>query len=423
MQHYPGIPQIVARPRGEYHLEFPPEAKDPGMGRVSTARSLRNIPWALAVLLIAASHRAEPARGAGDNTKGPSVTQQPFGKTPEGVVTTLYVCVNAKGTVMKVTDYGARLVALEVADREGKRADVTLGLDSAEEYGAHGAFFGCTTGRYANRIARGRFTLDGKEYNLAVNNGPNHLHGGTKGFDKYVWRGEEVKTEDAAGARFTLRSPDGDEGFPGTLDTTVTFLLTNNNEVRIEYTATTLDKPTVLNLTNHAYWNLAGAGSGDVLGHKMFVAADNYLAVDDGLIPTGTLAPVKGTALDFTEPKSIGSRIDEVKKGPGAPGGYDHCFVLRGKIGELALAGRVEDPKSGRVMEVYTTEPGMQLYTANHLNGDPKNGGFKQYGAFCLETQHFPDSPNKPAFPSTVLKPGQTYKQTTVYKFGVNTPK
>jgi len=287
---------------------------------------------------------------------------------------------------MQVTDYGARLVAVEVPDNKGKLANVTLGFDSAEKYAAHTAFFGCTTGRYANRIAKGRFTLDGNEYKLATNNGANHLHGGLKGFDRYVWKGEEVHIKDGIGARFTFRSKDGDEGYPGTLDVTVTFLLTNNNEVRIDYSATT-DKPTVLNLTNHAYWNLAGAGSGDVLGHMLTIDADNYLAVDEGLIPTGELAPVKGTALDFTEPHAIGSRITETKKGA-APGGYDHCYVLNATKGKRAnspdFAARVADPKSGRIMEVYTTEPAVQLYTANFLDGDPKNGGHKRHGAFCL---------------------------------------
>jgi aldose 1-epimerase len=318
---------------------------------------------------------------------------------------------------MQVTDFGARLVALDVPDRNGKLANVTLGFDSAEKYAAHSAFFGCTTGRFANRIAKGKFTLDGNEYKLAVNNGPNHLHGGTKGLDKYVWKGESVHSSSSAGAKFTLRSPDGDEGYPGTLDVTVAIVLTEANEVRIDYAAKTIDKPTVLNLTNHAYWNLAGAGSGDVLGHNLFVAADNSLAVDGGLIPTGAFAPVKGTALDFTEPRELGARISELKKGTPNPAGYDHCYVLRGQKGELALAGRAEDPDSGRVMEVYTTEPGMQLYTGNFLDGEPRNGGHKQHWAFCLETQHFPDSPNKPEFPTTVLRPGQTYAQTTVYKF------
>jgi aldose 1-epimerase len=373
---------------------------------------------ALAVSLIVISAAFAANVPGGDNAKkGPSVTQRNFGKTPDGTIATLFTCTNAKGATMQVTDYGARLVALEVPDRNGKLANVTLGLDSAEKYGAHTAFFGCTTGRFANRIAKGRFSLEGKEYKLATNNGPNHLHGGNKGLDKYVWKGEAVQSRDGVGAKFTFRSPDGDEGYPGTLDVTVTFLLSDDNAVRIDYVARTADKSTVLNLTNHAYWNLAGAGSGDVLGHKLFIAADNTLDVDGGLVPTGKLAPVKGTALDFTEAREIGARIAELKVGTPNPAGYDHCYVLRGNKGALALAGRAEDPQSGRVMEVYTTEPGMQLYAANFLDGDPKNGGHKQHWAFCLETQHYPDSPNHPEFPTTVLKPGQTYTQTTVYKF------
>ena len=369
----------------------------------------------LGVAFVIVGQYGAKTRAADQDKKGRGVTQQQFGKTGDGTETTLFTCTNGHGARMQVTDYGARLVALDVPDKNGKLANVTLGFDSAEKYAAHSAFFGCTTGRFANRIAKGRFTLEGKEYKLATNNGANHLHGGTKGFDRYVWKGEAVETKDGVGARFTFRSKDGDEGYPGALDVAVMFLLTDKNEVRIDYVATT-DKPTVLNLTNHAYWNLAGAGSGDVLRQKIFIDADNYLPVDDGLIPTGKLAPVKGTAMDFTEPKEIGSRIAETKKGA-PPGGYDHCYVLRGQKGELALAARVEDPQSGRIMEVYTTEPAMQFYTANFLDGDEKNGGHKQHGAFCLETQHYPDSPNQPAFPSTVLRPGQTYKQTTVYKF------
>jgi aldose 1-epimerase len=371
------------------------------------------------VAIVASGQLAAPARGAdqeqkGQEQKGRSVTQQQFGKTDEGIEATLFTCTNAGGARMLVTDYGARFVAVEVPDKNGKLANVTLGFDSAEKYAAHSAYFGCTTGRFANRIAKGRFTLDGKEYKLHTN-GQNHLHGGKKGFDRYVWKSEQVKSNDGVGVKFTLRSPDGDEGYPGALDVAVTFVLTDKNEVKIDYAATT-DKPTVLNLTNHAYWNLAGAGSGVVLGQKISIASDDYLAVDDGLIPTGKLAAVKGTAMDFLEPHEIGSRIAETKKGV-TPGGYDHCYVLRGQKGELALAARVEDPKSGRVMEVSTTEPAVQFYTANFLDGDAKNGGHKQHGAFCLETQHYPDSPNQPAFPTTVLRPGQTYKQTTVYKF------
>ena len=385
------------------------------MYNASSTKPKLRVSLALGIAMIAFSRFAETSQGADTKQKGRSVTKLPFGKTPDGSETELFTCTNANGVVLKLTDYGARIVAVEAPDRNGKLANVTLGFDSAEKYGAHSAFFGCTTGRFANRIAKGRFTLDGQEYKLATNNGANHLHGGKKGFDRYVWSGAEVQTHEGVGALFLMRSPDGDEGYPGRLDVSVTFVLTDKNEVKIDYSATT-DKPTVLNLTNHAYWNLAGAGSGDVLSQKISIAADNYLAVDDGLIPTGKLAPVKGTALDFTEPHAIGSRIAELKKGA-TPGGYDHCYVLRGQKGELALAARVEDPQSGRVMEVYTTEPAVQFYTANFLDGNPQNGGHKQHGAFCLETQHFPDSPNQPSFPTTVLRPGQTYKQTTVYKF------
>lgn len=352
---------------------------------------------------------------ADDNQKGRTVSHQPFGKLADGTETHLFSYTNAHGVTMKVTDYGARLVALDAPDRNGKAANINLGFDSVDKYVAHGAYFGCTTGRFANRVAKGKFSIDGKEYKLAVNNGANHLHGGIKGFDRQVWKAETVQAAGAQGVKFTHRSPDGDEGYPGNLDVSVTFLLTDGNELKIEYAATT-DKPTVLNLTNHAYWNLAGAGNGDVLGHKLMIAGDNYLPVDDGLIPTGKLAPVKGTFMDFTEAKEIGSRIAETKKGP-PPGGYDHCYVLRGKDGTLALAARVEEPKSGRVMEVFTTEPAIQLYTGNFLDGDAKNGGYKQHSAYCLETQHYPDSPNQPNFPTTLLKPGQTFKSTTVYKF------
>lgn len=379
----------------------------------------RRIAWTVGILFIAAAGFATESSIARADTKGSKVTSQAFGKIADGTEAKLFSVTNAHGVTMKVTDYGARLVAVEVPDRNGKSANVTLGLDSAEKYAAHTSFFGCTTGRYANRIAKGRFTLDGKEYKLATNNGPNHLHGGKKGFDKYVWKSEPVSgPSNSAGVKFSFQSPDGDEGYPGTLSMTVTFLLTDKDEVRIEYTAMT-DKPTVLNLTNHAYWNLAGAGNGDVLGHKLTVSADSFLAVDDGLIPTGKTTPVKGTHMDFTEPHEIGSRIAETKKGTPNPNGYDHCYVLRGQKGELTLAARAEEPKSGRVMEVFTTEPGVQLYTANHLSGDASNGGFQQHSAFCLETQHYPDSPNQPSFPATVLRPGQTYKQTTVYKFSV----
>lgn len=352
-----------------------------------------------------------------DHVQAMNIKSEPFGKTPDGQAVELFTCTNDNGLVMKVISYGARLAAVEAPDRSGKKANVTLGFPTLEGYLGHTAYFGCTTGRYANRIAKGKFTLDGQTYTLATNNGVNHLHGGKVGFDKKVWKAEQVTGADGVGVKFTYRSPDGEEGYPGNLDVTVTYTLTNKNEVKIEYAATT-DKPTVLNLTNHGYWNLAGAGVGDILGHELALAADEYLPVDAGAIPTGNPASVKGTPLDFTSPHKIGERIEGMKN-EGGPTGYDHCFVLRSQNRSLALAARVKDPASGRVMEVLTTEPGVQFYTGNYLDGGAVNGSNKQHSAFCLETQHYPDSPNQSQFPTTVLRRGQTYRQTTVHRFSV----
>lgn len=369
-----------------------------------------------ACLLLAGLWNQSPARAADQkNEKGPSVTRTAFGKTPDGVEASLFTCTNSKGASMQCTDYGARIVSVNVPDRDGKLANVNLGFDSVEKYAAHTAYFGCTTGRFANRIGKGKFTLDGKEYKVATNNGPNHLHGGVKGFDRYVWKATEIRESNAAGVKFTLTSPDGDEGYPGKLDTTVTILWNDDNELFIGYSAVT-DKPTVLNLTNHAYWNLAGVGSGDILKHKLTLNADEYLAVDEGQIPTGKVAAVKGTFMDFTAPQPIGSRIAETKFAA-LPIGYDHCYIVRKSNERLPIIARVEDPVSGRIMEVSTTEPAVQLYTGNFLDGDAKNGGHKQHTAFCLETQHYPDSPNRPEFPSVVLKPSNKLQSTTVYKF------
>jgi aldose 1-epimerase len=347
-----------------------------------------------------------------------TVKKSDFGTTAEGVATSLFTCTNENGIIVKLTDYGATVVSVQTPDRDGKLANINLGFDNVAAYEKHGAFFGCVVGRYGNRIARGRFTLDGQEYRLATNNGENHLHGGAKGFNRYVWKAETIERDDAVGVRFTRTSPDGEEGYPGKLDVTVDYTLNNSNELRIDYTAVT-DKPTVVNLTNHCYWNLAGAGSGTVLDHVLLLAADNYLAVDKGLIPTGELASVKRTALDFTAPHAIGERIAELKTDPEGPRGYDHCFVLRRGGGELTLAARMKHPASGRMLEIRTSEPGVQLYTGNFLDGGAANGGHVQHGAFCLETQHFPDSPNKPEFPSTVLRPGETFRSTTVHRFSV----
>lgn len=346
------------------------------------------------------------------------IEKSSFGKTKDGTDIALYTCRNAGGLVMKVMTYGATVVAMETPDKLGSVRNVQLGFPTLEGYLQRHPYFGSTVGRYGNRIAGGKFTLDGQEYKLATNNGPNHLHGGIKGFDAVVWKAEEIKTPTSVGVKFAYTSKDGEEGYPGTLNVTATYTLTNANEMRIDYAATT-DKPTVLNLTNHCYWNLGGAGSGQILDHELTIHADKYLPIDATSIPTGELAAVKGTPMDFTTPHKIGERIDELKKPPHETKGYDHCYVLRGQDGKLAPAALAYDPASGRTMEISTTEPGVQLYCGNFLDGSEGTGGFKQHDAFCLETQHFPDSPNQPKFPSTVLKPGQTFKSTTVHKFGV----
>jgi aldose 1-epimerase len=341
---------------------------------------------------------------------------KPFGKTEGGQEVKVHTLTNTKGLRVRLIDFGATLISVEAPDRHGKNANITLGFPSLAGYLQRHPYFGSTVGRYANRIAGGKFTLDGKTYALATNNGPNHLHGGNKGFDAVLWKSEAVSSPDAVGVRFSYVSRDGEEGYPGTLETTVSYTLNDANELRIDYAATT-DKPTVVTLTNHSYWNLAGAGSGDILKHELTLAADQYLPIDDTSIPTGELAAVKRTPFDFTQPHAIGERIGELKKEPHKTKGYDHCFVLRGQQGKLDLAARVTEPTSGRVMEVFTTEPGIQLYCGNFLDGSPSAGGYKQHDAFCLETQHYPDSPNKPSFPSTVLRPGQTYRSTTMHRF------
>lgn len=336
-----------------------------------------------------------------------------FGKIPDGQEVHLYTLTNANGLKAKIITYGATLISVEAPDRDGNLADVTLGFDTLEGYIERNRYFGSTVGRYANRIAKGRFTLDGVEYRLATNNGENHLHGGIVGYDEVLWNAEEVKSDEGVGVRLSYLSKDGEEGYPGNLTCTVVYVLTNENEVKISYEAET-DKATVVNLTNHSYFNLAGQGMGDILGHELMLDADRYTPVDEGLIPTGELRSVQGTPMDFTQPATIGSRIDQV------PGGYDHNYVLNSEGGALAPAGELYEPGSGRVMEVYTTEPGIQFYSGNFLDGSITGKGGKAYqkhNALCLETQHFPDSPNKPHFPSTVLRPGEKYTHVTVYKF------
>ncbi len=322
---------------------------------------------------------------------------------------------------MRLTTYGARIVSLTVPDRDGKLANVVLGFDSLAPYVAHKSYFGCTTGRFANRIAKGRFQLDGKSYALAANNGPNSLHGGLVGFDRRHWDAKPLERADAAGVEFSYRSPDAEEGYPGNLDVKVAYTWSNDNQLTIDYAATT-DKATILNLTNHAYWNLGGIAAGKpmhgtILDEQLTILAGRYLPTDADSIPTGELAPVKGTIMDFTTPHRIGERIEALKQPPSTTKGYDHCYVLDAQDGKLALAARVADPNSGRTMEVLTTEPGIQLYCGNFLEGDTASGGFHQHDALCLETQHYPDAPNRPSFPTTVLLSSQSYRQQTVHKF------
>jgi aldose 1-epimerase len=350
------------------------------------------------------------------------MTTADFG-TVDGKPVTLYTLTNARGMVVKITNYGGIVTEIHVPDKAGKMADVALGFDKLEGYLDKSPFFGAIAGRVANRIAKGKFTLDGKDYSLFVNNGPNALHGGKKGFDKKVWefrKGEQVPGFPSVDLHY--RSPDGEEGYPGNLDAYVSYRLGDDNDLRIDYFATT-DKPTLVNLTNHSYFNLAGQGKGTILDHVVFMEADQYTPVDDTLIPTGELKSVKGTPFDFTTPHAIGERIKQVG---GNPVGYDHNFVLRqprGDANKPALAVQVRDPKSGRVLEMFTTEPGVQFYTGNFLDGTVTGKGgatYPQYGGFCLEAQHFPDSIHHPNFPPVVLRPGQRYQQTTVYKFSAS---
>ena len=355
---------------------------------------------------------AEPGGGSA----GPRVEEKDFGQTPEGTAVKLFTLRNSRGTVVKVMSLGAILTEIRVPDRDGKFANVLLGSDTLEPYLKGHPAAAAVIGRYANRIAKARFTLDGVEYKLAANSGPNHIHGGNRNFARVVWQARALpaRAREAA-VEFKYFSKDGEEGFPGNLTVTVTYTLTEDNELRLEYRAKT-DKATVVNLTNHAYFNLAGAG--DALGHELWLAADRYTPADDQLIPLGQIASVKGTPLDFTTPTLIGARIEQLKP---RPGGYDHNYVLPAAGQSPALAARAYEPKSGRVMEVSTTEPGVQLYTANHVRNFTGAGGavYGRHAAFCLETQHYPDSPNKPQFPSTVLRPGRNFQSATVFKFFV----
>jgi len=347
------------------------------------------------------------------------VTKERFGDTLDGKGVDIYTLTNSHGVEARIINYGGIVTSLKVPDRNGKLDDVVLGFDNLDDYLKGRTYLGAIIGRYGNRIAKGRFTLNGVEYKLAVNNGENHLHGGLKGFDKVVWLARVLKVPNGAAMELTYLSKDGEEGYPGNLSVKVIYTLTNANELKVDYSATT-DKDTVINLTQHSYFNLAGQGNGDILNHRLFINAARFTPTDAGSIPTGELRRVRGTPFDFTRPTAIGARInqdyDQLKLGKG----YDHNFVLNGRMGTLRQAARVYESTSGRVMEVWTTEPGMQFYTGNFLDGTltGKDGKvYQQRYGFCLETQHYPDSPNKPNFPTTVLRKGARYHTTTTFRF------
>ncbi len=342
-----------------------------------------------------------------------SLRHSHFGTTADGKPVALFTITNRNGLVLELISLGATLKSMAVPDRHGTPGVVTLGFGDLAGYLQRHPYFGSTVGRVANRIAGARFTLDGIAYRLAANNGPNHLHGGLVGFDRVVWEADPHEADGRTGVTFRYTSPPGEEGYPGELVVEADYELNNNNELTMSYQATS-DAPTPVNLTNHTYWNLAGAGT--VLGHEVEIDADHFLPVDDDQIPTGVIAPVAGTAMDFTTPKTVGRDLGAV---PGDRVGYDHCYVLRHRS-RLARAALVRDPSTGRSMEVSTTQPGLQFYSGNNLTGFEPSGGHQQHAGLCLETQHFPDSPNQPQFPTTVLGPGEVYAHTTVHRFSAS---
>jgi len=359
-------------------------------------------------------------KSSGD--KAMTIQQEPFGTTKDGKPVTLYTLRNKNGVEAKITNYGGIVVSLTAPDRNGQFADIVLGYDNLAGYLKETPYFGCLVGRYGNRIAKGKFTLDGKTYTLATNNGPNALHGGLVGFDKVLWKARPFESANGPALELTYLSKDGEEGYPGNLLVKAVYTLTADNGLRLDYTATT-DKPTVVNLTQHSYFNLAGQGNGDILGHVVVINANAFTPVDSTLIPTGEIRPVKGTPFDFTTPHTIGERIHVADEQLKFGGGYDHNWVLnKGFEKQLSLAATVTEPNSGRVLEVWTTEPGLQFYCGNFLDGTITGKGGKVYKhryGFCMEPQHYPDSPNQPLFPSTVLRPGETYTHTMIYKLAV----
>lgn len=382
-----------------------------------------DVPLATLTLAVALAGCDPPAPGsAAGQVAAPAkttVTRAAFGALPDGTAIESFTLTNASGASVTAVTYGGVIVSIRVPDRNGKLDDVVLGYDTLDGYVGDSSYYGAIVGRYGNRIGGARFALDGRTYELAANNGPNSLHGGLKGFDRAVWHAEPFERDGTAGVVLTHTSADGDEGFPGALSVSVTYAFNDSSELAIDYRATT-DKATVLNLTNHSYFNLGGDGSGDVLGHRLTLNADRYTPVDKDMIPVDELASVASTPLDFRVATPIGARIEDPALKPAT--GYDHNYVINRSGASEVLAARVEDPKSGRVLEVFTTEPGVQLYTANHLDGSRIGRAghvYERYGAFCLETQHYPDSPNKPSFPTTTLRPGETFRSRTVYAFSV----
>jgi aldose 1-epimerase len=377
----------------------------------------KKIAYFLAGFLLVGALVEQSVIAAKKKNKG-SVKKEAFGKTEDGKKVDAYILTNKNGLQAKIITYGAMLTEMHVPDKNGNLGDVVLGHDKLEDYLDGHSYFGVTTGRVANRIAKGKFTLDGHEYSLATNNDPNHLHGGIEGIDKKVWSAKEVRSKEGEAVAFSYVSPDDEEGYPGELKMKVTYTLTDDNELRIDYLATT-NKATPVNLTNHAYWNLAGKGQ--ILDHVLQLNADHYTPVDKTGIPTGEILKVDDV-MSFLKPTKIGARIDDAKLA-GEPGGYDHNYCLNKiEFGKISMAARVEEETSGRTLEIFTTEPGIQFYTGNFLNGtEIGKGGWKYEfrNAFCLETQHFPDSINQPHFPSTVLRPKEKYTQTTIHKFGV----
>lgn len=374
-----------------------------------------------ATLLLSQASCMSGDKTAATGTPKARFAKAPFGALPSGQQVSVYTLTNARGVELRAIDYGGIVTSLRTPDRNDALADIVLGYDDLDGYLKTTPYFGAIVGRYANRLAKAQFTLDGATYKLAANNGPNALHGGLVGFDKVMWRGEPWDSAGRVGVVFTYTSKDGEEGYPGTVQVRVAYTLTDSNEFSIDYSATT-DKATPINLTQHTYFNLAGEGSGPVLNQQIAIDADSFTPVDSTLIPTGVLQPVAGTPFDLRQPTAIGAHIGEADTQLKLAGGYDHNFVLNRKAEGLVHAARVVDPSSGRTLDVATTEPGIQFYTGNFLDGTITGKGghvYQHRNGFCLETQHFPDSPNQPTFPSTILRPGAEYRSRTVYTFGV----